>query len=88
MRISSLFSGFLTHSAPYPRPSQNGKETVSSFPAIVIKVAIRLSKDHTGKIMTYLEWKPDADRYQLLRGIASGLAYLHGELALKLTGNE
>lgn len=33
---------------------------------------------NNGNIMEYLERVPNADRYELLRGIASGLAYLHG----------
>jgi serine/threonine protein kinase len=46
-----------------------------------LEPATEMSGDRIGTIMAYLEKTPGADRYELLRGIARGLAFLHGKLS-------
>jgi hypothetical protein len=60
------------------RPSYlRGRHMVSTNPSVLILRRSHISL--SGSIVNYLEKFPDANRYELLRGIASGMAYLHGE---------
>jgi hypothetical protein len=51
-----------------------------------LKLVFEVTGGCKGTIKAYLEKWPDANHYELLRGIARGLAFLHGELFDLLLG--
>jgi hypothetical protein len=69
--ISNVFGKFKAIISPWQAHGEH--KSVRSY--LKEKSHISLS----GSIVNYLEKFPDANRYELLRGIASGMAYLHGE---------
>ena len=78
MKTSSLYLVFITTFINLGNILQlfpNGRKTVWFTNLFLPQVSFFL-----GTILDYLEKDPDANRYELLRGVALGLAYLNGSV--------
>lgn len=76
-RTFFTFLVFLMASVIFLHLSLNGKATVGS--SRTSDLLFQSKFNCVGTIMDYLHKTPNANRYQLLQGVARGLAFLHGQ---------